>query len=293
MAERNESALAGRMMVYCRECGQPYRAKPEMAGKKFRCKCGGVVAMPKGSDVREGLETGVTGGTAGGEDWNYDALAGLGSGGVASEPPPLPPAYAPKMSRPKPTRERSSGGGGGGVGRWLSGGFQALISRNRAPATREQQVVQYWIFGPGFVVAGIVFILFCRHAAQRHEAFMRVAQKTTGRIVHEPTVRKEGRGMRSLDPKNWRFTFPVVYMVDGKEMRQDVEVSGNALPPGFDPEDSAAWFRKDLDVYYDPGDPGHVEAAVRAEHNGWIWGYVVGAGFAAVGAWGAMTKWPH
>ena len=288
--------MAERTMVYCRSCGQPYRAKPEMAGRKFKCKCGGVVAMPEAVGTGPGVPTtgpaaaAASGAAPAEEDWNYDAVAGLGSETQASTPPPLAPAYKPKVVRPK--RERA-GGGGGGVGRWLKGGFAAIFSREPVPKSREQHLVQYWVFGPGFVVVGIVFILVGRHFEQRHEAFMKVAQKTTARIVHEPTIREERQGRRVARFIK-HFKFPVVYAVEGgREMQKEIEVSEEALPPGFDPENSAAWLRKELDVYYDPADPGHVEAAVRAERSSWFWGYVVGGVFAAIGAWGAVTKWPY
>jgi len=32
--------------VTCASCGKSYRARPELAGKKVRCNCGGTMRMP-------------------------------------------------------------------------------------------------------------------------------------------------------------------------------------------------------------------------------------------------------
>ena len=35
--------------ITCASCGKRYRARPELAGKKVRCKCGATIAVPAGS----------------------------------------------------------------------------------------------------------------------------------------------------------------------------------------------------------------------------------------------------
>lgn len=37
--------------VACASCGKEYRWKPELAGKRAKCKCGGVVSFPKADPV--------------------------------------------------------------------------------------------------------------------------------------------------------------------------------------------------------------------------------------------------
>jgi hypothetical protein len=86
-------------------CGKQYSWKPELAGKRAKCKCGGVVkfpaedpaaaAVPDIPDVPEGFE---------------DMSAG-GGDDIPPPPPPPPPAYAPPSSKAAARR----GGGGTAV----------------------------------------------------------------------------------------------------------------------------------------------------------------------------------
>jgi hypothetical protein len=269
--------------IECPACGRSYRLKPEMAGRRFKCKCGGVIAAPAPPPPA----------SAPAHEMDYDALAGLGTGTQVDAPPPPPPAYAP-WSKPRRERSTSGGGvGGGGAGRWFKGGLAAIFSRDHTPRSREQHIVQYWFWGAGFVIAGLACILVCRYAEQRHAAFMAKAQKTTAMVAKAPAVRKEGRGARALDSNNWYYTFPVVFKVDGQDLRQDIELRGNRLPPNLNRDDTTNWVRQELTVYYDPANPSNVKAASAAESSNWFWGYLVGGVFAALGAWGLLTRWPY
>jgi hypothetical protein len=97
--------------VACAGCGKEYRWKPELAGKRAKCKCGGVVSFPKEDpvappppplpDVPEGFE-------------DYAMAAD------APPPPPPPPpipgrrpaaAAAPATGGIKDSTAKSSGGG--------------------------------------------------------------------------------------------------------------------------------------------------------------------------------------
>jgi hypothetical protein len=107
--------MAGK--ITCESCGKQYAWKPELAGKRAKCKCGAVVKIPLEDPamappppppvddgpppVPEGFESG------------YD---------VADEPPPPPPvpagsapAYRAPVSSGGGTVGKSVGGGGGGV----------------------------------------------------------------------------------------------------------------------------------------------------------------------------------
>jgi hypothetical protein len=86
--------------VACASCGKEYRWKPEFAGKRAKCKCGGVVSFPKAdpvapppppppppSDVPEGFE-----------DF-----------GIAEDAPPPPPPPIPGR-RPAAAAPAAAGG---------------------------------------------------------------------------------------------------------------------------------------------------------------------------------------
>jgi hypothetical protein len=249
--------------------------KPELAGRRFKCKCGGVIAVPREPAPEEEVD--------------FDTLAGLGTGAETNEPPPLPP---PTYAQPKPKRERSSTSGGG-AGKWLKGGFAAIFSRERVPKSREQHHVQYWFYTLGFVVGGIALLVLCYLGQQKHEAFMKRAQKTTALVAKEPTIRKAGRRAGALNPDNWYYTFPVVFKVDGQDVRHDVEVRGNSLPPNLNRDDTSTWVRQEVTVYYDPDNPANVKAASAAEASNWFWGNIIGGALIAIGAWGLVTKWPY
>ena len=40
----------------CASCGKEYKWKPELAGKKGKCKCGGVLAIPAEEPTEEAAE---------------------------------------------------------------------------------------------------------------------------------------------------------------------------------------------------------------------------------------------
>src|SRR5690348_10911130 len=99
--------------VACASCGKEYRWKPELAGKRAKCKCGGVVTFPKADpvaaaapppppppppvpDVPEGFE-------------DY--------GMAADEPPPPPPP-------PIPGRRPAAGTTASAVAPAATGGFK-------------------------------------------------------------------------------------------------------------------------------------------------------------------------
>src|SRR5947208_2761406 len=73
------------------ECGKQYPWKPELAGKRARCKCGNVVSIPAQSPTEPALE----------ED-PFDIAALAEGPPIAAPPMAYAPAtaYAPPMTAP-------------------------------------------------------------------------------------------------------------------------------------------------------------------------------------------------
>src|SRR4051794_2832409 len=119
MAE-DEKALR----VACESCGKQFRVGAQLAGRRVRCKCGAVIAVPDVAVIDEPPAPDEPAWP----DANDDALTTPAS----LAPPPYVP---PKASRRK--RESAApgggGGGGGGAGRWLKGAWDAITSRDPVP----------------------------------------------------------------------------------------------------------------------------------------------------------------
>jgi hypothetical protein len=71
----------------CAACGKEYKWKPELAGKKGKCKCGGVLSIPAQPPLNDPEP-----------DPNFDDLYDVSDDApkkapayTAAAPPPLPP----------------------------------------------------------------------------------------------------------------------------------------------------------------------------------------------------------
>src|SRR5689334_1598091 len=68
----------------CESCGKTYSWKPELAGKKVKCKCGQPMRVPETDPAIVSVPDG------------FDDLAALGDGTVAEEQSYAPPAASGK-----------------------------------------------------------------------------------------------------------------------------------------------------------------------------------------------------
>jgi hypothetical protein len=87
----------------CPACGKEYKLKPELAGKKGKCKCGSVMMVPAKAPKTKAAPAPRM------EEDLYDMAGGPSAQEDAmSAPPPYVPAAAPhrRMSRP-PQEPRS------------------------------------------------------------------------------------------------------------------------------------------------------------------------------------------
>src|SRR5204863_4986349 len=82
----SESAGGGGPTVVCLSCTRSYKLKPELAGKKVKCKCGAVIDVPEAAPVAALSDSGGgdTYGLAADEDGGADlrTMAALASGQI-------------------------------------------------------------------------------------------------------------------------------------------------------------------------------------------------------------------
>jgi hypothetical protein len=259
----------------CESCQKSYRWKPELAGKKVRCKCGHTMRVPQ-TLATEQAEP---------ERDEYDLkdpfsdMASLGRGTPVDEPVfREPPTVARSLQNPAaasaptaygtaytpPARKKA----GFDLGAIFAGGLNKNL-----------------LIGVGTIILAIGLAGFCYWQQTRHDAFMKVAKQTTGTIVSDIEVTKSGRGMKKYNPDNWTFDFEVGYTVDGQSYRSAAELHGNSLPGGWDPEASQDWRNRTLAIFYDPSNPNIIEASAEAEGKHWWWGYIAALVFVGAGGW--------
>ena len=141
--------------VTCAGCGKEYRWKPELAGKRAKCKCGGVVSFPKGgsaaaaappppppppipSDVPEGFED---------------------FGMAADAPPPPPPP-------PVPGRRPAAAA----VAAPATGGFKdSTASAGGAGFHFSWKAVVNILIGLGLIVVGFLEFADIGHKEALHQ----------------------------------------------------------------------------------------------------------------------------
>jgi DNA-directed RNA polymerase subunit RPC12/RpoP len=121
----------------CSECGREFTWKPEIAGRKARCKCGATIVVPKtrpGSELEDEpqpLE----------DDFG---LAGEGIGGEEDDVAPPPPPPLPSSSFKKPTP--------GAIGAKAAG---ALVGdRIGALAGSDSDTWKWWYY----VIGGLAMV---------------------------------------------------------------------------------------------------------------------------------------
>lgn len=262
----------------CPSCHKRYVWKTELAGKKVRCKCGNVLrvsaaapiaAPPPVPSAQEPVDDGTYG---------LDDLASLErSGRVLDEPVYREPASVANATAYSPAP---------------AGAARAPARAKKGPGFGAKMFVFFaesasWqvLWGVGLVVGAIAIGIFSYVMQTRHEAFMKVAQHTIGRIEDVPSITKSGRAASRLNPDNWTFRFPVSYAVNAKGYRAEVSLEGTHLVNGLTPDNINSWPGRQIEVYYDPKDPAHAEAGAEAEGKNWFWGYVIAVMFLGGGVW--------
>src|SRR4051794_22791540 len=92
--------------IVCPTCGKTYAFKPALAGKRVKCKCGGVIAVPA-APAAERMEESAEATPPGFEDMDFGA-------GAAAEAPPANPGPLASKSSPRgaaPTAPPLASGG--------------------------------------------------------------------------------------------------------------------------------------------------------------------------------------
>jgi len=261
-------------VLNCPSCKRKFTLKPELAGKRVRCKCGQIISIPKAEEVA--AEEDAT---------ELDAFAALETQGDVAVAAP-PPYKAAKSRRPKEPRVASDDIP------WALAIWRAIVSREPA-ASRRQHLAQFWIFSTFLIGFGIVALGFSYTKDQEHNRFMARAPKTRGVVGHDPTVKQEGRGAGKLNNDNWIYSFPIGFTVEGQNYTKDISVRGDSLPNDLSRDDTTHWMGKPVEVYYDTANPNRAEIASYATGNNWFWGYIVGGVFLVVGLFASIRSWPY
>lgn len=245
----------------CDACGKQFRWKRELANRKVKCPCGQTIRVPGTSapppppvPVSENDPPDLAGMDSFEPQNQYDI-----NESTAASPPPPPPPRVPKAVK-------SNG--------------KSLFSTLLAGGSRREKLV-----GIALAIGAIGLAVFCYFMQVKHDAFMKVAQETVANIDSEVSISKSGKGSRRLNPDNWTFKFEAAYTIDGKSYREEVDMKGDNLPPGWDPEDSDSWGNRQFKLLYDPQNPTTVEAAVAAKGRSWLWGYLISVGMLGYGGW--------
>lgn len=267
----------------CAQCERRYEWSEQIAGKKVKCKCGNTLVVPNAKSPAPKAPPQ--------EDLSLDALADLENTNDTYELNTLeqPPA--------QPRQKKSSQPNNGK--KWKAAVVDAIDPDNDEIKSRQQQLVQFWLYTLGMILGGAGLIGFASMNADTHTAFMAVAQPAQATIAEGPTIRHGGRKLQKLNPENWYFDTPVKFEVNGQTIEAEVEILGSALPDGLTFVDGGsehaykAWIGKSVAILYDPNNPTTAKAAKSADAKNWTMAYAVGGVFIAVGLFFLVTKWPY
>jgi len=290
----------------CKACERRYEWKPELAGKKVKCKCGNPMLVPTNVGPAPAAKEPQAAPPAERRKPNQDdpgstldALSALeGDASTVELRTMEPPPRAAKAKKSKPDAES---GGPGAAARWARGIKLAIFANaEESIESREQIIATFLIYAIGSFIVGLVFLFFTLHNEADNKRFIEVAQNTTAEITAAPSINR-GRKAQKMDPNAWRFRTPVRYEVEGKSYEGEVLLLGDDLPAGLTlPSESInedayrAWVGTSIEIMYDPGDPGDSREKANVHKQSYmVWGgYGLAAAFIGVGLWGAVTKWP-
>jgi hypothetical protein len=124
--------------IVCPSCGKRYGYKPELAGKRVKCKCGGVIGVPAAPAPVEEEAAPV-----GFDDMDFGQAA---HDAPAATPAPI--AAAPRSSAKVAARPATAGAG--------------AARGAEAPATAKDDWAWWRYAGAGVVIAGLTLFEFNR-----------------------------------------------------------------------------------------------------------------------------------
>lgn len=267
----------------CSRCEQRYEWTEKIAGKRVKCKCGNTLVVPNATAPSPPKPPA--------EDPSLDALADLENNDDTYELNTFEPQkpQPPKKTSPKAT----------GAKKWAKAATDAIDPDNDEIKSRQQQVLQFWLFTLALILGGGGMIGFASMNADSHKAFVAVAKEASATITAEPTIRHGGKKLQKLNPENWYFDTPVEFEVEGQTHQAEVEILGKALPDELSFADGGSenaykiWIGKSIPILYDPANPKTAKTVATAEGKNWTMAYFVGGGCVAVGLFFLVTKWPY
>lgn len=274
----------------CPSCAREFRWKPELAGKRIRCKCDNKFAVPQAppakieepevydldilAEMEESAETQDVGPTLD-TNWMQDA------------------AEQRKKKRRKPKDKRGGTGGSEWGKLHISDVFvfsidvTGMFTKGGTGWSRIDYLVGYTLRCLILFGAGIAVMAYAYKMKPIDEQFNANATPAAATIASFDEVDKEG-ARKKFNPERWEFTYTVRIEVDGTEYTNSITSTQAGLPSQLDVDKPEQLVGSEVDVMYDAKNPSEIRLPFQKHTNRFVYFATVGWILVGIGSINAL-----